>query len=182
MTKIQETNNQGIDILWATLIDIKEAEAYAIYESNFNIGKPWWLRSPGDDPEYVHCVNDDGTIDDYGHIIIDKNIGVRPALIINLTTIPRMKSEDAYFDYRDSETFLTINNKFKFGNYIWTIISDTYALCDDIIGYHCFDYDDEYTDGHRDYQASDIKRYVENWFKTTKEKDNTVTVMPYPYN
>ena len=44
----------------------------------------WWLRSPGDYPDYAAIVHDKGNIYDFGHEVYNDIVAVRPALFINL--------------------------------------------------------------------------------------------------
>lgn len=50
-------------------------------------GRPscwWWLRSPGYNSDDAACVLSDGSVNEYGNIVGDATVGVRPALWINL--------------------------------------------------------------------------------------------------
>ena len=77
--------------------------------------------------------------------------GVRPALEISKSS-----------GYKIGESV-------DFGGHSFTIISDTYALCDDMIG-ECAFRKDFKAKNSNEYEASDIKRYVEAWFEKVKEQ------------
>jgi hypothetical protein len=44
----------------------------------------WWLRSPGDGPDFAAYVDNDGTVDLNGHLVDNSSGGIRPALWLNL--------------------------------------------------------------------------------------------------
>ena len=109
----------------------------------------WWLRSPYTDYDYnAGCVSNDGYVDDRD--VNDTSVGVSPALICNLAS-----------------SNLQIGDEFRLKGYTWTVISDKYAICNDIIGYHCFRDDWEAPDANI-YEKSDVKRYLEVWWNEIK--------------
>lgn len=65
------------------LLSIKEAKTlFANNQARAN-DSWWWLRSPGYYPYYAAFVNNDGKVSTNGNYV-DRNIGVRPALWLNL--------------------------------------------------------------------------------------------------
>lgn len=105
----------------------------------------WWLRSPGDsayEAAFVHGA--DGFVDAAG-LDVGGAFGVRPALVLESST-------------------LQIGDIFEFGNHIFTVISDKYALCNGSIGNHCFREDWKAKDANN-YETSDVKKYIESWAK-----------------
>ena len=54
-------------------------------------------------------------------------------------------------------------SKFDFAGHVWTVVPGKLALCDDFIGYGCFRKDWRAIDAN-EYEASDVKKYIENWF------------------
>ncbi len=143
-TSIESSNIKGITLL--------SAEEYEQFKNNIPpINSDWWwLRSPGHN-DRAAIVLDDGTADtysvNYGHI------AVRPALILN-----------------SESSSLKIKDEFEFGEHKWTVISDTYAICNDTIGDHCFR-EDWRAEDSCDYEKSDIKKYVENWYESCINKE-----------
>ncbi len=106
----------------------------------------WWLRSPIDGSSYASGVSFSGYAGAYYGSGVDfSDSAVRPTLIL--------ESSD-----------LDIGDNFEFGNHIFTVISDKYALCNDSIGDHCFRKDWKAKDAN-DYEKSDVKKYIESWAK-----------------
>ena len=133
----------------ATLLSEKEAESLPL--NIRSIGKGWWLRTghlPIEDGYLgsVAVVGSDGFVSDYDDIDSPYILGARPALLLlNL-----------------EETGYKVWDKFKFAGDIFTIISENYALCDDIVGgTRAFGYD-------IDYEKSDVKKFVDYWFRKHK--------------
>ena len=59
-----------------------KAQGVLINSSNGNCW--WWLRSPGSTFSHAASGDDVGSVYDYGNIVSNDNIAVRPALWINL--------------------------------------------------------------------------------------------------
>ena len=138
-------------ITGATLLSVEEAKN--LNKEILKADKNWWLRSPGDSGICAACVfGEDGCVIAHGLIVVS-TLGVRPALeISNLESSGYKIGESVYF-----------------GGYSFTIISDTYALCDDMIGECAFCKYPKAKDVNK-YETSDIKRYVETWFEKIKEQ------------
>ena len=161
---IDKISTQKEDIV-LTGITLLSKEEYLEHKDKITgVHNHWWLRSPGID-YFSHATNDyfaafvfgvDGHVDERGYDV-DEALCVRPALCIG-----DLKS-------------LQVGDKFKLAKQRWTIISDKYALCDNIIGKSAFSKKDWYTDygnylcydkkGLSDYETSDVKQYVESWAK-----------------
>ena len=131
-----------IEILDVTLLSEKEYEKCKdIIPKTYEW---WWLRSPGDYHNYAVMVSTDGSLRD---CLVDyESVVVRPTLSI-------LKSP-----------FLRIGDKFKLAGYMWTVIDETTALCDSHIGECCFRKDWK-AENSNVYEASDVKKYIENWAK-----------------
>ncbi len=151
-TLIEKSNIKGITLL--------SAEEYEQFKNNISShNHMWWLRSPGrslfhgDDRRAV-IVQDNGIADTYcGAPVNFGQVAVRPALIIN----PESSS-------------LKIKDEFEFEKHKWTVISDTYAICNDTIGDHCFRADWEAEDAN-DYEKSDVKEFIEDWLESCINKE-----------
>lgn len=132
-----------IDIKGITLLSLEE-----FLESRKNIplyDRLWWLRTPySDNGLNTGRVDVHGDLDD--NYVITHYVGVRPALILD----------------RESSN-LEIGDKLQIKGYAWTIISDRYALCDDIIETMPFRKDWKAPDANV-YEASDIKKFLEDWW------------------
>ena len=148
------TQKADIDILGITLLSIEEAEA--LPKKIRSIDKPWWLRSTGKYYINAAIVDDDGYVNDYGERVYF-NSGVRPALEVGYE---RMCMVNPRLDRGD---------KINLAGYTWTVISDQYILCDDTIDECTFRKDGDVPDAN-DFEKSDIKRFLEDWFeKNVKE-------------
>lgn len=131
-----------IEILDVTLLSEKEYEKCKSIIPEMN--NRWWLLSPGDFQYTAAIVSTDGSL--YYTNVDRGSVCVRPALFI-------LKSP-----------FLKIGDKFNLAGYMWTIIDETIVLCDDHIGVSRFREDLKAKDAN-DYEASDVKKYLENWAK-----------------
>lgn len=132
-----------IDVVGITLLSKEEylqAKEYIPFTK-----RTWWLCSPGNLDWTAACV--DGGYVYYGGV--SNGLGVRPALKINNPN-------------------LSLGDKLEFASHKWTVISDSTALCDDIIGRCAFRTDWEPEDAN-DYEASDIKYWLENWWNKVKK-------------
>lgn len=132
-----------LDIAEVTLLSAEEYEAakdVIPMRDEF-----WWLRSPCSEGS-----NRAGFVDDRGRLDFDgvdnEYVGVRPALRIR-----KLRSSN-----------LSRGDKFELARHVWTIVSDSLALCDDIVGYTRFrkDWKDEEAN---DYESSDIRAWLECW-------------------
>lgn len=144
-TSIESSNIKGITLL--------SAEEYEQFENNIPpIDAFWWLRSGYSGNDAAIVLDYDGVSCNYGQYTYIEH-SVRPALILN----PESSS-------------LKIKDEFKFGEHKWTVISDTYAICNDTMGDYCFRADWRAEDSC-DYEKSDIKRYVEIWYDSCINKE-----------
>ena len=132
-----------LDIAEVTLLSAEEYEAakdVIPMRDEF-----WWLWSPCSEGS-----NRAGFVDDRGRLDFDgvdnDYVGVSPALKIR--------------NLRSSN--LSRGDKFELAGHAWTVVSDDMALCDEIVGYTCFRKDYEAEDAN-DYEASDIKKWLEAW-------------------
>lgn len=133
-----------IEILDVALLSKEEYEKCKEYIPPLD--EWWWLRSQGSDDDYAAFVYGySGRVDSDG-IDVNYTYGVRPSLFI-------LKSP-----------FLRIGDTFKLAGYMWTVIDETIALCDSYIGKSCFRKDWKAEDANV-YEASDVKRYIEDWAK-----------------
>ncbi len=131
-------------------ITILSSEEYEELESRIPpLNDNWWLRSPGYFDIHVATVMDDGHVNVIGCYVGSAYPNVRPALILESSN-------------------LQIGDNFKFGNHTFTVFSEKYALCDDSIGKHCFRKDWKAKDAN-DYEKSDVKRYIEDWYEKSLE-------------
>lgn len=147
-----------LDLTGARLLTIEEAEKLPdrLIFSNFI----WWLMTPAavDNTiwgqltrNYIAAVHEDGYI---GYHICDIDFySVRPAL-----KIANLRSSD-----------LKIGDIFEFGEHKFEIISDYLAFCLYSIGSMAFREDWRALDA-KDYEKSDVKKYIDDWFKRSKNK------------
>lgn len=150
-----------LEITGATLLSTEEAKQLdkEILKASDNW---WWLRSPSIYDKYynqaAYVEGDYGNLIDYGLNVSLGDIGVRPALCISNL----------------SSSNLQIGDKFEFGDRNFTVISDKYALCDESIGECAFRKDWE-AENANDYEKSDVKKFVDDWFAKVKEHENGLT-------
>lgn len=136
-----------LDIIGATLLSVDEAKTL-LSERERACMTWWWLRSPGGYQDYAAGVDDDGSVSAHGYGVDAISIGVRPALRIENLALANLK----------------IGDELYFGSERFKIISDHLALCNSIVGYMRFDA------RSNNYEYSEIKKYVDNWFAGTVSK------------
>ena len=138
-----------LDIIEATLLTITEVrklpERLKIYDD-------WWLKTPGSYSCYVAFVNYNGVVD---YDISCCDFMVRPALVIS--------NLDAFN--------LQIGDTFVFGRSEFEIITNSKALCSTWIEISPFR-EDWKADDANDYEKSDIKKIVDEWFEKSKKELN----------
>ena len=145
---VQTFIEKDIDVTGITLLSVGE---YVQFRENISNHSWWWLRSSiYKSSERAACVDICGNIDSDGCCVEYETLFARPALIIK-------------------SSHLEIGSKIMVANRLWTVISDRYALCDKGIGWHCFREDWKAKDAN-DYEASDIKKYIENWWAEQVKK------------
>ena len=140
---ITTTIKMDIDIKGITLLSREEYTAYKDLMSHDNwIYANWWLRSPGNSTGTVAVAHDNGWGLITDNIVRNRN-AVRPTLLI------------ANHNLNTGDNFILADKE-------WTVISDTLAICNGIIGryYFRFDWKD---DNANDYEASDVKKFLEEW-------------------
>ena len=140
-----------------TLLSTKEAENLLTEEQRickYNNEECWWLRSPGYYKGRAAYVYFDGSVNYFGHRVSPANYCVRPALILSTLKSSNLKSIEE----------LGAGERFEFGGYTFTIISNKLALCDEAIAKMAFREDWEAKDAN-DYEKSDIKKFLDNWFR-----------------
>lgn len=147
-----------LDITGARLLTITEAEALPerLRVSDY----VWWLRTAAAVHDNIWCqltrnyiaaVHEDGCIS--YHICDIDFYSVRPAL-----KIANLRSSD-----------LKIGDIFEFDEYKFEIISNNLAFCLDSIRSMAFREDWRALDAY-DYIKSDVKKYIDDWFKRSKNK------------
>ena len=147
--------NNKLEITGATLLSVEEAEQ--LNGDMLKASDNWWLGSRGRYALTAACVyGDDGFVGISGYNV-KLSFGVRPALkITNLES-----------------TNLGIGDTITFGDHGFTIISDRYALCNDIIG-KCAFRKDWRAEGANVYEESGVKKYVDDWFTRIKERKEPI--------
>lgn len=140
---ITTTRERELGIDGITLLSVEEYEACK--DIIPRTACTWWLRSPGFISETAAYVYGDGYANSYG-AYVNYNYAVRPALEI----------------YDLDSSGLQIGDKFNLFGYNWTVISDVYALCDELLGDLCFRKDSK-AEGANLYELSDIRKYINEW-------------------
>lgn len=140
---VKTTEAIDLDIKGITLLSIEEYKACK--EHIKHTSPSWWLRSPGLNCLRAAVVFSFGDIYNSGDFIYVP-FGVRPVLEINLKT-----------------SNLQIGDEIELMNCRWTVISNKLILCNEIIAKRPFRKDWR-TDNANDYNKSDIKQWLEDWF------------------
>ena len=137
----------------ATLLSCEEVKKYG--KMIPPVEENWWLRSPGISVRQATCVNGkDGYVDGAGGYVNFVDDAVRPAL---------QSSNPVSFQ---------TGEKFAFGEHTFTYLGEGLAICNDIVGKCAFRKDWNAPDANV-YEASDVKKYVDNWLEKIKEKEYT---------
>lgn len=144
-----------LEITGATLLSAKEAKN--LNKEILKADENWWLRSCGHRDGLAACVFGDRGYADYFGYLVNYSYGVRPALEIS-----NLESSN-----------LKIGDTITFGEHDFTIISDKYALCNEIVDKRVFR-EDYVAEDANDYEASDIKKFVDDWFIRIKERKEPI--------
>lgn len=147
------TQEVDIDILGITLLSAEEAET--LPPDIRDIKKTWWLRSPGYGDNYASIMLEGFTA--FTDIRDDSKIDVRPALEVGYERMCMTKPR------------LDRGDKINLAGHTWTVISYQYILCDDIIGKCAFRKDYNASDAN-DYEKSDVKKFLDDWFEKSIKK------------
>ena len=138
-TKIPTAN---IIISDVRLLSDEEYLGGRMYDYAPKASSTWWLKTPDSFWRNVHTVGSEGSVGSSG---VDTPQGVRPALICDL-----------------SSTNLMLRDKISLAGLMWTVVSDTVILCDDVVGNVAYRVDYA-SDDRTDYEASDVKAWLDNW-------------------
>ena len=150
--KVEQYIECDLAITSATLLSIEEAEQLPRELRKYDHW--WWLRSPGFYSDFAVLVDLVGSVYDRGNIVRSDDIAVRPVLLIN-----NLKSSN-----------LKVGDVFEFGGKQFKIVSDKLAFCLTDIGAYCFREDWQAEDAN-DYEKSDVKKYVDEWFNDTVKSE-----------
>lgn len=145
LPEMLEYSKVNIEVSGISLISIDEYEKCKEFVPN--IGRWWWLRSPGNSGSSAACVYYDGAVFPHGCHVSVSGGAVRPALFCN----PKSSN-------------LQIKDKFWYKDYGWTVISNNMALCDMAVGNTMFNIDWESFHANV-YERSDIKIWLKIWGK-----------------
>lgn len=140
---------ETLDITEATLLSPDEIEALPERLRKYHCW--WWIRSPDTTRDNAAYISNGGSIVYFGNDMKNVLGSVRPALIISNL---------------DVSNFI-VGDEFLFGGRRFRIISDSIAFCLGDIGFSAFQEDWEDNDTV-DYEASAVKKYVNNWFENAK--------------
>lgn len=153
-------------IIEITLLSIEEYE-----EAKDNIPQSqytyWWLRSPGYFSDYAACVSPVGGADYIGLGVANVYAGVRPALRVNPAPLN-----------------LQIGEKAQYSGRTWTYVEEGILLYDGIICKMPFRQDWQAEDAN-DYEASDIKPYLDEWLENAKAfqaRPNDIVLATYAFD
>ena len=128
-----------------TLLSIEEAE-----KVNQNIracGYDWWLRSAGSGAQCVAFVTPEGEIDTTGWETDSMWPGVRPALEVDNLKMAGLE----------------IGNKVRVASKVWTVIADNLLLCNEFIGFDCFNTEKRAEGDMTNYEKSQVRILLMCW-------------------
>lgn len=145
---------EGLLITGATLLSAEEAEKLPQHLRSYKGW--WWLRSPGYYQDVAVLVNTGGSVYYGGSFVINDFGYVRPTLRISAL---------------ESSNLLYIGDRFEFGGAEFEVVSDRLAFCTGDIGCCAFRRDWKAEDANV-YEASDVKQFVEEWFKSAVQNGN----------
>lgn len=151
------TEVEDLDIVEATLL-AWEAESLPMRLRQY--GNWWWLRVPNAFRNYAlnsyaSNVDSDGSVDYSGLGVQFSDVAVRPALKVKNLSFSNLK----------------IGDVFTFGGKRFEIISDEIAFCLDDIGTCAFRKDWQVVDAN-DYEKSDVKKFVDDWFNRVRKNND----------
>lgn len=149
--KVERITAKNIKIKSATLLSIEEYEKHRAVISGLNFDFWWWLRSPGYYSDIAADVGSIGDVDRSGRFVDNDDDAVVPAL--------RIKSSGS-----------DIGRRFRFGDKEFLILSPELAISTSSIGKHCFREEWDAPDAN-DYEASDVKNYIDRWFEDSMRKE-----------
>lgn len=150
---ITEELELNLKITEATLLTIEEAKQ--LPEKLKNYDRYWWLQSHGYTYNFAANVIYGGSVSSAGSLVNCYNYAVRPVLIISNTESSGLK----------------IGDVFKFGGKQFEIISDNKAFCLTDIGL-CNFREDWRADDANNYEKSDVKKFIDEWFEKSIEEVN----------
>lgn len=141
----------------ANLLTVDEAKQLPERLIKYNLY--WWLRSPSYGPNYAATVGNISPVYNTDALVNIINNAVRPVL-----TISNLESLG-----------LKIGDIFEFGGKQFEIISRHRAFCLTDIGKCAFRKDKRAPDA-KDYEKSDVKKFIDEWFKKSIEESKEVVV------
>lgn len=153
VTKVITTELKlNLEIVGATLLTADEAEK--LPERLRKCGEGWWLQSCGCNSDYAAWVYPKGIVSRAGEYVCFY-YSVRPVLVIS-----NLESSG-----------LKIGDIFNFGEKEFEVISNNKAFCLTNIGACAFKRDSNVLNANN-YERSDIKEFIDYWFKNNIEEVN----------
>ncbi|MBQ5806307.1 MAG: hypothetical protein IIW24_03550 [Lachnospiraceae bacterium] len=115
----------------------------------------WWLRSPGYNSNHAVVVDASGAVSEDGYFVSDVDCAVRPVIRVTDENIDDMKEiEDGYIRYLGTK---------------WIDITDYIGtVC--LLKKKCLKRPHRFDSESNDYEKSEIKEYIEEWYRRRQEK------------
>lgn len=115
----------------------------------------WWLRSPGNLSRIAAVVGASGAVYELGNFVSDVDCTVRPVIRVTDENIDDMKEiEDGYIRYLGTK---------------WIDITDYIGtVC--LLKKKCLKRPHRFDSASNDYEKSEIKEYIEEWYRRRQEK------------
>lgn len=147
------TKTEELEITRATLLSTEEIEKLPIELREYS--REWWSRSIGANQIYAASVYYDGSVNDEGYNVNYTFNCIRPALIIkNL-----------------GSSAFQIGDRFILGGKKFKVINEVTAFCLEDIG-TCAFREDWRADDANDYEKSDIKKFIDDWFDKVRKNND----------
>ena len=115
----------------------------------------WWLRSPGNYSFYATVVDESGAVYEGGKHVNNVSNAVRPVIRVTDENIDDMEeTEDGYIRYLGTK---------------WIDITDYIGtVC--LLKKKCLKRPHRFNSASNDYEKSEIKEYIEEWYRRRQEK------------
>jgi len=147
------TKEADLDITGATLLTKEEAKE--LPKKLLSHDTWWWTRSPSRYSDGAISVSSYGYVNNNGTGVLSAG-KVRPVLTISNLEFSGLK----------------IGDTFEFGGQKFEIISNDKAFCLDDIG-QCAFREDWRADDANNYEKSDVKKFIDEWFEKSIEEVNS---------
>lgn len=151
---------QGIVGFKEDPIFLLSKEEYKKYKDKIpKINCWWWLRSPGDESDYVAGISDSAFVYDYGSIVNCSDVAVRPALKISDSIRTKLRKFIPVINANKLQTYHRFGDRIVFNGVTWMKLSDDIYISEMPIDFRRFDA------SSNNYETSEIRQFLLKWFE-----------------